>query len=133
MLRGVANSILARNHNEPDTPPLIGPDWSRRFLKRHPEYVKRKSKPLAHDRKNTINKCIGKYRMLISDGYNSHLEFDFVEYCWNNYIVPFCLPPHTTHFLQPLDVVCFQPLKHYHVEAIDRAVRTGDSDFSKYE
>ena len=54
MLRGVANSILARNHDQPDTPPpLIGPDWSRRFLKRHPEYIKRKSKPLAHDRKNT--------------------------------------------------------------------------------
>ena len=86
-----------------------------------------------HFNKCTINKRIGKYCMLISDGYNSHLEFDFVEYCWNNFIVPFCLPPHTTHFLQPLDVVCFQPLKHYHAEAIDRAVRTGDSDFSKYE
>jgi hypothetical protein len=54
MLRSVANSILARNHDEPDTPPpLIGPDWSRRFLKRHPEYIKRKSKPLAYNRKNT--------------------------------------------------------------------------------
>ena len=54
MLRSVANSILARNHDESDIPPpLIGPDWSRRFLKRHPEHVKRKSKPLAHDRKNT--------------------------------------------------------------------------------
>ena len=56
MLRSVANSILARNHDDSDTPPpppLIGPDWSRRFLKRHPEYIKRKSKPLAHDRKNT--------------------------------------------------------------------------------
>jgi hypothetical protein len=83
--------------------------------------------------KYTINKRISKYRMLISDGYNSYLKFDFVEYCWNNYIVLFCLPPYTTHFLQPLDVVCFQPLKHYHAEAIDRAVRTGDFDFSKYE
>jgi len=53
MLRSVADSILARNHDEPDTPPLIDPDLSRRFLKHHPKYIKRKSKPLAHDRKNT--------------------------------------------------------------------------------
>jgi hypothetical protein len=54
MLRSVANSILARNHDEPDTPPpLIGLNWSRRFFERHPKYIKRKLKPLAHDRKNT--------------------------------------------------------------------------------
>lgn len=51
----------------------------------------------------------------------------------NNRIILFGLPPHTTHFLQPLDVVCFQPLKHYHAEAIDIAVRTGDTEFSKIE
>jgi hypothetical protein len=34
-----------------------------------------------HFNKCTINKRIGKYRMLILDGYNSYLEFDFVEYC----------------------------------------------------
>jgi hypothetical protein len=56
MLRSVANSILARNHHEPHTPPpFIGLDWSRRFLKRHSEYIKRKLKPLIHDRKNTHN------------------------------------------------------------------------------
>jgi hypothetical protein len=56
MLRSVANSILARNHNDLNTPPpLIGPNWPRRFLTRHPEYFKRKLKPLAHDRKNTHN------------------------------------------------------------------------------
>src|SRR5271156_1180332 len=54
MLRSVANSILARNHNDLNTPPpLVGPNWPRRFLARHPEYFKRKLKPLAHDRKNT--------------------------------------------------------------------------------
>lgn len=30
-------------------------------------------------------------------------------------------------------MVCFQPLKHYHVEAIDAAVRSGDAEFSKVE
>jgi len=56
MLRSVANSILARNHDKPDIPPsLIGSDWSRRFLKRHPEYIKRKLKPLVCNRKNTYD------------------------------------------------------------------------------
>ena len=69
--------------------------------------------------------------MLISDGFNSHIEFEFIQYCWDNFIIPFCLPPHSTHLLQPLDVVCFQPLKHYHAEAIDRAIRLGDYSFSR--
>jgi hypothetical protein len=53
MLRSVANSILARNHDEPNTSsPLIGLDWSRRFFKRYSEYIKRKLKPLIYNRKN---------------------------------------------------------------------------------
>ena len=48
----------------------------------------------------------------------------------NHGIIPFCLPPHTT---QPLDVVVFQPYKHFHAEAIDAATRTGCSDFNKLE
>jgi hypothetical protein len=61
------------------------------------------------------------------------LGIDFIQQCWDKKIIPFCLPPHTTHLLQPLDVVCFQPLKHYHGEAIDHAVRTGDTEFTKVE
>jgi hypothetical protein len=30
-------------------------------------------------------------------------------------------------------VVCFQPLKHYYVEIIDRAVRLKDSEFTRVE
>jgi hypothetical protein len=56
-----------------------------------------------------------------------------MEYCWQEGIIPFAFIPHTTHLAQPLDVKIFQPLKHYHSEAIDAAVRTGDSDFSKTE
>ena len=78
-------------------------------------------------------RLVGVWRILVSDGYGSHLGIDFIQQCWDKRIIPFCLPPHTTHLLQPLDVVCFQPLKHYHGEAIDRAVRTGDTEFTKVE
>ncbi len=39
----------------------------------------------------------------------------FVEYCEEHKIIPFCLPPHTTHFLQPLNVVLFFAYKK-HIE-----------------
>ena len=37
--------------------------------------------------------------------------------------------PHTTHLLQPLDLVCFQPYKSFHVETVGVAARTGCLDF----
>jgi len=33
--------------------------------------------------------------------------------------------------LQPLDVVVFQPYKHYYAEAVDQVVRLGDATFNK--
>ena len=67
--------------------------------------------------------------MLISDGFNTHIEFEFVQYCWNNNIISFCLSLHSIHLLQSLDIVCFQSLKHYHIKVIDRVVRLDDCLF----
>ena len=50
-----------------------------------------------------------------------------------NKIVLFRLPPHSTHLTQPLDVGVFQPFKHYHTDAIDKAVRMGDEKSGKLE
>jgi hypothetical protein len=56
MLRSITNSILARNYNDLNTPPpLISPNWPGRFLIRYLEYIKRKLKPLIHDKKNIYN------------------------------------------------------------------------------
>jgi DDE superfamily endonuclease len=88
---------------------------------------------LQHFDQATQRKIQSVFQLLILDGFSSHIEYDFVEYAQHHKIILFGLPPHTTHFLQPLDVVCFQPLKHYHTEAIDTAVRTGDTTFSKFE
>lgn len=88
---------------------------------------------IKHFNKYTKTRTKGTKRLLLCDGYNSHLEYDFIEYCWDEGIIPYAFLPHTTHLAQPLDVKVFQPLKHYHSEAIDAAVRTGDTDFSKVE
>lgn len=51
------------------------------------------------------------YRLLIFDGHASHITNAVIEYCNANRIIMLCLPPHTTHLLQPLDVCLFSPLQ----------------------
>jgi hypothetical protein len=72
----------------------------------------------------------GTYRLLIVNGYDSHLTIQFVRYCEMEKILVLRRPPHSTYFLQPL-VVIFQQWKHWHVEAIDHAVRHGVGEFDK--
>jgi hypothetical protein len=50
------------------------------------------------------------WRLLILNGHGSHLTFEFLEYCKAHRILVSVFPPHSTHTLQPLDVVCFKPL-----------------------
>ena len=88
---------------------------------------------IRHFNKYTVNNTAGQFRLLLLDGFSAHIEYDFVEFALHNRIILFTLPPHSTHFLQPLDVVCFQPLKHYHGEAIDYAVRTGNVEFNRID
>jgi DDE superfamily endonuclease len=71
--------------------------------------------------------------LLLLDGFTSHIEYKFVKYAEEYNIILFSLPPHTSHLLQPLNIIYFQPYKHYHSEAIDEAIRIGDTKFSKIE
>jgi len=65
------------------------------------------------------------YRLLIMDGHTSHTNIDFVEFCWNHKIIPICLPPHSTHFLQPLDLVIFSVLKRLYSAKVDEYAARG--------
>ena len=49
--------------------------------------------------------------ILLTDGHKSHINIDVIDLCRNNDIILYCLPPHTTHALQPLDVAVFKSLK----------------------
>jgi hypothetical protein len=73
----------------------------------------------------------GAYRLLLLDGHASHTRPAFIEACWKRNIIPFCLPPHSTHLLQPLDVAVFQPYKHFHAIVIENAVRAGVYNWGK--
>ena len=88
---------------------------------------------LDHFIAHTARRRRGAWLLLIIDGFGSHMTIPFFEKAEANQILLFRLPAHSTHLTQPLDVGVFQPFKHYHTEAIDNAVRLGDTHFSKLE
>ena len=51
------------------------------------------------------------YRMLIIDKYAFYLSTKFIQFAHEHKIVCLCLPTHSTHLLQSLDVGIFGPLK----------------------
>jgi len=54
----------------------------------------------------------GKPHVLMMDNHHSHtFNFDFLQLMKDNNIVVFALPSHTSHILQPLDVIPFAVLK----------------------
>ena len=86
---------------------------------------------LQHFNDFTKNRTKGRYRMLIFDGYRSHITQDFIEYCWKNNIRPFQLPPHSTHLTQPLDVSTFLKFKGEFKRALREEVFYGARDINK--
>lgn len=51
-------------------------------------------------------------KMLIGDNLRSHISLEVVDLCSKNDILFVCLPPNSTHLVQPLDVGFFKTLKH---------------------
>jgi hypothetical protein len=68
---------------------------------------------------------LGTHCLLLLDGHGSHMTSKSIDYCDKNNIIPYCLPHHSTHLMQPLDLVVFSPYKHWHQEAINHATCTG--------
>lgn len=49
--------------------------------------------------------------VLIFDGHHSHISIELINAARSNNIHLLCLPPHSTHLFQPLDVGVFGPVK----------------------
>lgn len=49
--------------------------------------------------------------VLVQDGHHSHISLDLIRRARENNVILLCLPPNTTHLLQPLDVGAFSPVK----------------------
>lgn len=50
--------------------------------------------------------------LVLFDGHGSHLTYNVTRIARDNGIILLCLPPHTSHALQPLDVGVFAPMKN---------------------
>jgi 4-hydroxybenzoate polyprenyltransferase len=66
-------------------------------------------------------------RLLIVDGHGSHCTDDFLYECFKNDIYLLCLPPHSSHVLQPLDIAVFSPVKTYYRQALSEFEDCNDS------
>ena len=74
---------------------------------------------VRHVRPSTSSKVL-----LILDGHHTHKTVAAVDFCKQHGIVLLCLPPHTTHKLQPLDVSFFKSFNHHYDKAIENWLRS---------
>lgn len=86
---------------------------------------------LNHFDEHTKNRKQGVYRLLVLDGHESHHSEAFDHYCKENNIRTLCMPAHSSHILQPLDVACFGPLKKAYGAQIERLVRARITHITK--
>ncbi len=88
---------------------------------------------IRHFNKHTEGHTVGGYRLLILDGHGSHSSAEFDRHCKDNKIITLCMPPHSSHLLQPLDVGCFSPLKVAYGRQAERLIRNHVNHITKLE
>ena len=86
---------------------------------------------IQHFDKHTKARTVGVHRLLVLDGHDSHHSTDFQLYCRENNIITLCMPPHSSHILQPLDVGCFSPLKTAYGKQIEGMIRASVTHITK--
>ena len=88
---------------------------------------------IKHFDRHTAPRTKGKYRLLILDGHESHHSTEFELYCKQHNIITLCMPSHSSHLLQPLDVGCFGPLKQAYGRQVEDLMRMNITHISKLE
>jgi hypothetical protein len=88
---------------------------------------------LKHFNAYTKARTVGARRLLILDGHESHHSLEFQELCKDNDIYTLCMPPHSSHLLQPLDVGCFSPLKRAYSREVESLMRNHINHVTKLE
>ena len=65
------------------------------------------------------------------DGHESHHSTEFELFCKEHKIITLCMPSHSSHILQPLDVGCFGPLKKAYGKEIEGLMRAKITHITK--
>src|SRR5450432_572319 len=81
--------------------------------------------------KHTAPRTKGVYRLLILDGHGSHGTPEFDLFAKEHSIITLCMPPHSSHLLQPLDVSCFAVLKRLYGQQVQNLMRNGVTHIDK--
>ena len=89
------------------------------------EWFKRGFDPQMREQANQ------KPRVLICDGFGTHETLEALEFCFENNIILCRLPSHTSHKLQPCDVVVFARLKEAYRDEADKLLRGGANTVGK--
>jgi hypothetical protein len=88
---------------------------------------------LKHFVAHTKDRRVGAWQLLLIDGHESHNSLEFQDICRENQIYTLCMPPHSSHLVQPLDVGCFSPLKRAYGDQINHLVRNHINHVTKLE
>jgi DDE superfamily endonuclease len=84
---------------------------------------------LKHFIKHTKSGPDSEWKVLLMDNHGSHETGEAIQLAWDNKILLYPFIAHLTHCMQPLDVGCFQPYKHWHDKAIKESLATFDVEY----
>jgi hypothetical protein len=82
---------------------------------------------------STQEKAADKPHLLICDEHNSYISGSFITYCEDHSITLLIIPPHSSHYRQPLDVAVFELLAQTLSQEVDCLFSTGISRIQKVE
>ncbi len=88
---------------------------------------------IRHFEQHTGVRRKGVYRMITLDGHESHLSAEFELFCKEKNIITLCLPPHSSHLTQPLDVGCYSVLKRAYSKEIEAFIKAHINHITKPE
>jgi len=74
---------------------------------------------------------IGGNKLLIFDGHASHIGAELINLAREKSTTLLCLPSHTSHFLQPLDLACYSPIKACWRELVKNQYQAGNKNINK--
>jgi hypothetical protein len=90
------------------------------------EWLKTLFEPFTRQFRNS--RCL-----LLIDGHSSHITSRYIAFCITHKIDLFCLPPHSSHLTQPLDLSVFGPLKTALTLEVDRIFRHSTTRLPRIE
>ncbi|EDN99575.1 hypothetical protein SS1G_02430 [Sclerotinia sclerotiorum 1980 UF-70] len=88
---------------------------------------------IKHFNKHTESRKVGRYRMLVLDGHESHKSPAFQEYCEEHDIILLSLLSHSSHLTQSLDIGCFGSLKYSYSRQIKNFIKAHITHITKTE